>query len=255
MDWMDAFHGIMIGVVALHGGVWRCVLLKRGVRFVQDDFVLEKNIGEGAFGSIRLQRIVCEILKRRESIRRRSFGLCGVTKKISNRDRQVEKALSLKTTQLAEREFQIELLKCLRETGISRSPSRVLISVGEDLLLGIDYIPQDFLLDPRYAAPELYVMSTQTPSAPSPVIATALSPVLWQLNLPDRYSLGLMFLQMVFSKLRSESALIQFNEAHESRLSCVEKLGGRSAKSGRSTWLRDSGRRSWLGAAPSDDAV
>jgi amino acid permease len=32
----------------------------------------------------------------------------------------------------------------------------------------------------RYAAPEQYIMSTQTPSAPSAPVATALSPVLWQ---------------------------------------------------------------------------
>lgn len=35
-------------------------------------------------------------------------------------------------------------------------------------------------LSSRYAAPEQYIMSTQTPSAPSAPVATALSPVLWQ---------------------------------------------------------------------------
>lgn len=43
-------------------------------------------------------------------------------------------------------------------------------------------------------------MSTQTPSAPPPPVAAALSPVLWQMNLPDRfdvYSAGLIMLQMV----------------------------------------------------------
>ena len=34
----------------------------------------------------------------------------------------------------------------------------------------------------RYAAPEQYIMSTQTPSAPSVPVATALSPVLWQVK-------------------------------------------------------------------------
>ncbi|CAI0552578.1 unnamed protein product [Linum tenue] len=70
------------------------------------------------------------------------------------------------------------------------------------------------LLPFRYAAPEQYIMSTQTPSAPSAPVATALSPVLWQLNLPDRfdiYSTGLMFLQMAFPGLRTDSSLIQFN--------------------------------------------
>ncbi|XP_071928318.1 serine/threonine-protein kinase STN7, chloroplastic isoform X2 [Coffea arabica] len=83
-----------------------------------------------------------------------------------------------------------------------------------DLRVGINYIPKEFLLDPRYAAPEQYIMSTQTPSAPSVPVATALSPVLWQLNLPDRfdiYSAGLVFLQMAFPGLRNDNSLIQFN--------------------------------------------
>lgn len=57
-----------------------------------------------------------------------------------------------------------------------------------------------FLLLVRYCAPEQYIMSKQTPKAPSPPVAAALSPVLWQLNLPDRfdmYSVGLIFLQFV----------------------------------------------------------
>ncbi|WOL18417.1 serine/threonine-protein kinase STN7, chloroplastic [Canna indica] len=88
------------------------------------------------------------------------------------------------------------------------------LGAAADLRVGINYIPKEFLLDPRYAAPEQYIMSTQTPSAPSAPVATALSPVLWQLNLPDRfdiYSLGLIFLQMAFPSLRTDSSLIQFN--------------------------------------------
>ncbi|KAL9246218.1 hypothetical protein vseg_019781 [Gypsophila vaccaria] len=88
------------------------------------------------------------------------------------------------------------------------------LGAAADLRVGINYIPKEFLLDPRYAAPEQYIMSTQTPSAPSPPVAAALSPVLWQLNLPDRfdiYSLGLIFLQMAFPSLRSDSNLMQFN--------------------------------------------
>ncbi|XP_074274805.1 serine/threonine-protein kinase STN7, chloroplastic [Silene latifolia] len=88
------------------------------------------------------------------------------------------------------------------------------LGAAADLRVGINYIPKEFLLDPRYAAPEQYIMSTQTPSAPPPPVAAALSPVLWQLNLPDRfdiYSLGLMYLQMAFPSLRSDSNLIQFN--------------------------------------------
>ncbi|KAJ0677902.1 putative protein kinase Group-Pl-4 family [Helianthus annuus] len=99
---------------------------------------------------------------------------------------------------------------------ISGSRTFKIIDLGAatDLRVGINYIPKEFLLDPRYAAPEQYIMSTQTPSAPSAPVAAALSPVLWQLNLPDRfdiYSTGLILLQMAFPSFRSDSGLIQFN--------------------------------------------
>ncbi|XAR65390.1 Non-specific serine/threonine protein kinase [Bertholletia excelsa] len=96
----------------------------------------------------------------------------------------------------------------------SRTFKIIDLGAAADLRVGINYIPKEFLLDPRYTAPEQYIMSTQTPSAPSVPLATALSPVLWQLNLPDRfdiYSAGLIFLQMAFPTLRSDSSLIQFN--------------------------------------------
>ncbi|CAN0876499.1 Serine/threonine-protein kinase STN7, chloroplastic [Linum grandiflorum] len=96
----------------------------------------------------------------------------------------------------------------------SRTFKIIDLGAAADLRVGINYIPNEFLLDPRYAAPEQYIMSTQTPSAPSAPVATALSPVLWQLNLPDRfdiYSTGLIFLQMAFPGLRTDSNLIQFN--------------------------------------------
>ncbi|XP_015967599.1 serine/threonine-protein kinase STN7, chloroplastic [Arachis duranensis] len=96
----------------------------------------------------------------------------------------------------------------------SRTFKIIDLGAAADLRVGINYIPKEFLLDPRYAAPEQYIMSTQTPSAPSAPVATALSPVLWQLNLPDRfdiYSAGLIFLQMAFPGLRTDNGLIQFN--------------------------------------------
>lgn len=96
----------------------------------------------------------------------------------------------------------------------SRAFKIIDLGAAADLRVGINYIPKEFLLDPRYAAPEQYIMSTQTPSAPSAPVAAALSPVLWQMNLPDRfdiYSIGLIFLQMAFPSLRSDSSLIQFN--------------------------------------------
>ena len=100
----------------------------------------------------------------------------------------------------------------------SRTFKIIDLGAAADLRVGINYIPKEFLLDPRYlqlpsllwrysnispgkavcangfttkvvealpilcryAAPEQYIMSTQTPSAPSVPVATTLSPVLWQ---------------------------------------------------------------------------
>lgn len=88
------------------------------------------------------------------------------------------------------------------------------LGAAADLRVGINYVPKEFLLDPRYAAPEQYIMSTQTPSAPPAPVATFLAPVLWQMNLPDRfdvYSAGLIFLQLAFPNLRSDTGLLAFN--------------------------------------------
>lgn len=96
----------------------------------------------------------------------------------------------------------------------SRTFKIIDLGAAADLRVGINYIPKEFLLDPRYAAPEQYIMSTQTPSAPPAPVAAALSPVLWQMNAPDRfdiYSAGLIFLQMNCPSLRTDSTLIQFN--------------------------------------------
>jgi len=123
----------------------------------------------------------------------------------------------------------LEGLKACHATGIvhrdikpqnfilsSRDKRVKLIDLGAaaDLRIGINYVPNEFLLDPRYAPPQQYIMSTRTPKAPPPPIAVFLSPVLWQMNSPDRfdiYSAGMSMLQMVFAPLRSDNALIVFN--------------------------------------------
>ena len=84
-----------------------------------------------------------------------------------------------------------------------------------DLRVGINYVPNQYLLDPRYAPPEQYIMSSQTPRAPPTPVAAFLSPVLWQLNGPDKfdmYSAGITLLQMAFAPLRSDGQLIAFNK-------------------------------------------
>jgi len=47
---------------------------------------------------------------------------------------------------------------------ISETDNKVkLIDMGAaaDLRVGINYVPNEFLLDPRYAPPQQYIMSTQ----------------------------------------------------------------------------------------------
>lgn len=84
-----------------------------------------------------------------------------------------------------------------------------------DLRIGLNYVPNQYLLDPRYAPPQQYIMSKQTPRAPPAPVAALLSPVLWRLNNPDRfdmYSVGVVLLQMAFPILRQDNALVNFSK-------------------------------------------
>ena len=65
------------------------------------------------------------------------------------------------------------------------------LGAAADLRVGINYVPSEFLLDPRYAPPQQYIMSTSTPRAPPLPVAALLSPILWRLNTPDRCGAGL----------------------------------------------------------------
>lgn len=92
------------------------------------------------------------------------------------------------------------------------------LGAAADLRIGINYVPNEFLLDPRYAPPQQYIMSTSTPRAPPIPVAATLSPILWRLNNPDRfdmYSAGMALLQMSFPNLRSDNNLIAFNRRLE----------------------------------------
>ena len=63
-------------------------------------------------------------------------------------------------------------------------------------------------------------MSAQTPRAPPTPVTAFLSPVLWQLNGPDKfymYSVGITLLQMAFAPLRSDNGLIAFNKSLRER--------------------------------------
>ena len=70
----------------------------------------------------------------------------------------------------------VEALRACHATGIVHrdvKPQNVILSgpdrraklidlgAAADLRIGINYVPNEFLLDPRYAPPEQYIMSTQ----------------------------------------------------------------------------------------------
>eukprot|EP01026_Neomeris_dumetosa_P011371 TRINITY_DN1408_c1_g2_i3.p1 TRINITY_DN1408_c1_g2~~TRINITY_DN1408_c1_g2_i3.p1 ORF type:complete len:362 (+),score=48.19 TRINITY_DN1408_c1_g2_i3:244-1329(+) len=100
----------------------------------------------------------------------------------------------------------------------SRTVKLIDLGAAADLRTGINYVPNEYLLDPRYAPPQNYIMSTQIPRAPPAPIAALLSPMLWVLGAPDRfdmYSVGMILLQMVFPPLRNDSVLIAFRRKLE----------------------------------------
>lgn len=85
----------------------------------------------------------------------------------------------LPDTELTERPWAAQVVEGLRachSTGIVHrdvKPQNVIIcgedqctkmidlGAAADLRVGINYVPNEFLLDPRYAPPEQYIMSTQ----------------------------------------------------------------------------------------------
>ena len=129
----------------------------------------------------------------------------------------------------------LEALEACHKTGIVHrdvKPQNAIISADDnkiklidlgaaaDLRVGINYAPKEYLLDPRYAPPQQYVMSTQTARPPPPPVAAILSPVLWAMESPDRfdsYSAGVCLLQMAFPALRTDKGLEPFNKKLEQK--------------------------------------
>ncbi|GFH05756.1 thylakoid associated Ser/Thr-protein kinase stt7 [Haematococcus lacustris] len=90
---------------------------------------------------------------------------------------------------------------------VSEADKKVkLIDLGAaaDLRVGINYVPNEYLLDPRYAPPQQYVMSTQTPRPPPAPVAAFLSPILWQMEHPDRFDMRLEGLRYDLNAWRVE---------------------------------------------------
>uniref|UniRef100_A0A7S0N222 Protein kinase domain-containing protein n=1 Tax=Pyramimonas obovata TaxID=1411642 RepID=A0A7S0N222_9CHLO len=94
-----------------------------------------------------------------------------------------------------------------------------LIDLGAcaDLRTGINFVPDETILDPKYAAPEEYVLPLD--SAPdlashAAPIALALGATSWMQHNPDRfdmYAVGLIMLQLCLPSLRSDIQLQRFN--------------------------------------------
>ncbi|CAI7776738.1 unnamed protein product, partial [Closterium sp. NIES-54] len=92
-----------------------------------------------------------------------------------------------------------------------------LIDLGAcvDLRSGRNYVPSETVMDPKYAAPERFVMPpATTPQLPPDPLASLLSPFLWAANSPDRFdvfSAGVVLMQLSLKSLRHEANLEGFN--------------------------------------------
>lgn len=83
-----------------------------------------------------------------------------------------------------------------------------------DLRSGFNYVPNETVIDPTYAAPERYVMPTTTPNLPPDPLCSLVSPLFWRLNTPDRfdlYSAGLILMQLSMKSLRYDTGMQAFN--------------------------------------------
>eukprot|EP00892_Ulva_mutabilis_P003427 jgi/Ulvmu1/1456/UM011_0186.1 len=85
-----------------------------------------------------------------------------------------------------------------------------------DLRTGINYNPDESIMDPYYCPPEQYVLPTDGPDLAKAgrVMSLAMSAMLWRRHKPDRfdmYSIGLILLQLSMPHLRTKSALQAFH--------------------------------------------
>jgi len=77
-----------------------------------------------------------------------------------------------------------------------------------DLCTGVNFNPKTGFLDPRYCPPEQFVMPQSMPRSPLPLLASLLSPLLWNLARPglfDVYAVGIIFLQLTVPQMRKSN--------------------------------------------------
>lgn len=89
-----------------------------------------------------------------------------------------------------------------------------LIDLGAcaDLRTGMNYVPNESILDPGYAPPEQFALPTDSPEL-SGLFSSVVSPVLWAQHKPDRFdtwSAGICMLQLALPSLRSDRGLQSF---------------------------------------------
>ncbi|GBF87683.1 hypothetical protein Rsub_00394 [Raphidocelis subcapitata] len=90
-----------------------------------------------------------------------------------------------------------------------------LIDLGScaDLRSGVNFHPQEYILDPMYAPPEQYVLPTDSPHLARSLLGQAMSPLLWARHQPDRFdswSAGVVLLCLALPHLRTDAGLSRF---------------------------------------------